>query len=254
MTIFLLETDTRHSLLHRQKIFRDKVQTKITSNSTKLLGAGTADEPVDVDAGDVPHDEDSPVPVRREEDEDVRLEDIPMIDQPDEGADSKVRGEKRPRRPRRGDSADDAINLPSDEGDDTNQSDYENPDDASDSGSSVLPARPSKRHRAQPLPGDDDTGDSEAKKKLHMHITYEGFAIYGRVLCLVVKRRDGAGGFAGRGIAGAGIASASTGGAGAGRQQTGAAAKAAGQATMENWIASTQVQQVVEGEEGEIEE
>jgi hypothetical protein len=70
----------------------------------------------------------------------------------------------------------------------------------------------------------------------------------------VVKRRDGAGGFAGRGIAGAGIASASTGGAGAGRQQTGAAAKAAGQATMENWIASTQVQQVVEGEEGEIEE
>jgi hypothetical protein len=77
-----------------------------------------------------------------------------------------------------------------------------------------------------------DTASSEShnkgdeKKKMAMDVSYEGFAIYGRVLCLVIRRRSGA------------------------PQQRGgnskandipASAKPAGQAKMENWISSTQI-------------
>ena len=37
-------------------------------------------------------------------------------------------------------------------------------------------------------------GESEDKKKLDMDLSYDGFSIYGRILCLVVKRRGGKGG------------------------------------------------------------
>lgn len=54
-------------------------------------------------------------------------------------------------------------------------------------------------------------------------ISYEGFAIYGRVLCLVIKRRGP------RALASSG---------GSGRPLTG---RPGGQAVMENWITSTQL-------------
>ena len=62
--------------------------------------------------------------------------------------------------------------------------------------------------------GDDD------KKKMALETMYDGFTIYGRILCLVVKRRGTA---RGKDLAGG-----------------------AGQAMMEEWIASTQ------GGEGQI--
>lgn len=82
------------------------------------------------------------------------------------------------------------------------------------------------------------------KKKLAMDISYEGFSIYGRVLCLVVKRRNG--GHKGKGKA---VATIST---GSGSSSSAAAACASirggpqsaargGQAVMENWITSTQM-------------
>jgi len=67
---------------------------------------------------------------------------------------------------------------------------------------------PSKRAKAADAAADD-------KKKMGLRTTYDGFAIYGRVLCLVVKRREGARG-------------------------KGPAAVGAGKAMMEEWIASTQ--------------
>lgn len=70
---------------------------------------------------------------------------------------------------------------------------------------------PSKRAK-----GADDAADD--KKKMGMRTTYDGFAIYGRVLCLVVKRREGAPG-------------------------KGPTAVGAGKAMMEEWIASTQAPQ-----------
>lgn len=73
----------------------------------------------------------------------------------------------------------------------------------------------SDRPAAEEGDGDDD------KKKMGMRTTYDGFSIYGRILCLVVKRKGGA--------KGKGVDSGSGGGAG-------------GQAMMEDWIASTQME------------
>ncbi|KAK8074721.1 hypothetical protein PG997_009384 [Apiospora hydei] len=61
-----------------------------------------------------------------------------------------------------------------------------------------------------------------------MDISYEGFSIYGRVLCLVVKRRD---------------QSNATGSGGGG-----AIGKGGGTAMMENFIISTQVPAGAEAE------
>ncbi|KAH6697923.1 hypothetical protein EV126DRAFT_401960 [Verticillium dahliae] len=74
---------------------------------------------------------------------------------------------------------------------------------------------------------DDDDGDGDDKKKMAMDVSFDGFAIHGRVLCLVVKRRD-----THRAPAASGRSAASA--------APGAAAPA-GQAVMENWISSTQM-------------
>lgn len=93
---------------------------------------------------------------------------------------------------------------------------------------------PAKRRRDN-ASADELEGGRDDKKKLAMDISYEGFAIYGRVLCLVVKRREGSGKgkgvdvAAGRGKAG-GLSSAAPGG------QAG---------MMENWITSTQLPEAV---------
>ncbi|KHJ31323.1 hypothetical protein EV44_g5616 [Erysiphe necator] len=66
-------------------------------------------------------------------------------------------------------------------------------------------------------PKNQDSSGSEEEledKKMEIRTTYEGFTIYGRVLCLIVKRRDGSGK---------------------------ASSEPIGQATMENWISSTQL-------------
>ena len=77
--------------------------------------------------------------------------------------------------------------------------------------------------------GDNDHGsdrgedDGDGKKKLGFRTSYAGFAIYGRILCLVVKRKTG-------------------GGVGKGKEMRGGA----GQAMMEEWI-GTQVAREEEG-------
>ena len=60
---------------------------------------------------------------------------------------------------------------------------------------------------------------SDDKKKLGFNTSYDGFSIYGKVVCLIVKRRV---------PKALGITSASS---------------SAGQATMEDWIVSTQMPQ-----------
>lgn len=80
------------------------------------------------------------------------------------------------------------------------------------------------------------------KKKLAMDISYEGFSIYGRVLCLVIKRRDGFAGGKGKGKA---VATTSATGSTASTTvrggRGGQSAAPGGQAVMENWITSTQM-------------
>ncbi|KAF4340564.1 hypothetical protein FBEOM_5504 [Fusarium beomiforme] len=190
VSIFLTETSTRHSLLYKTKHFRDKLPPKLESNSYKLIGE-TDRVPVDVD-------DEYRVPVLQEEDDDeVKLADIPV-------AETTTRRSKRQR----------GLQDP---GQDDNDEAFEDDETASAIEiNSDTEAPPHKRHRARTNNGPDGNED---KKKLAMDVSYEGFAIYGQVLCLVVKKRANA--------------AASSG--------AGAKARPEGQATMENWISSTQV-------------
>jgi hypothetical protein len=100
-----------------------------------------------------------------------------------------------------------------------------------DSGDDERTGPPPSKRRKEKGP-DKDAGDD--KKKLAMDISYEGFAIYGRVLCLVVKRRDGSGARGGSATALSGA-----------KSQTG---RPGGQAMMESWITSTQLPEAAEDE------
>lgn len=79
---------------------------------------------------------------------------------------------------------------------------------------------------SKPEPATFTTSNEETldeKKKMFLETEYDGFSIYGRILCLVVKRRGGA----------KGASSSASNAMGSGQ----------GQAMMEGWIASTQVGQ-----------
>ncbi|KAH9892104.1 hypothetical protein F4778DRAFT_324968 [Xylariomycetidae sp. FL2044] len=226
VSIFLTETSTRHSLVTKHKHFHDTTQTKLTSNSGRLIGA-TNETPVDVDAAAA-----SPPPaIRREgsddEDPTVALYAIPAID---ETAASGSRRAKRPRRntdtsadPNAADPNSDIEVISDDQEDAEADDDGLFVDSPQDSNMAPPPAKRRKEVDAA------DEGDDD-KKKLAMDISYEGFSIYGRVLCLVVKRRDGHNTNLARSSA-----------ANAGGTAIGAAKAGGGQTMMENFIISTQV-------------
>jgi hypothetical protein len=214
VAIFLTETNTRHSLLHKRKHFRDKTQTKLKSNSTKLTGE-TSDEPIDVDAVLLDTDgyDVAPLPVVfREESDDsgeVMLADIPSVDQ------TEQRGTRAKRRRVIADSGGD------DDDDDVEEIGSDGSDEAwAPERHGVGAGDEDEAEEAEAAPQDD-------KKKLAMDISYEGFAIYGRVLCLVVKRRDRY-----HGRPGVGSMASTT---------SGSAQSQPGIAMMEDWITSTQL-------------
>lgn len=185
--MFLTETSTRHSLLSKKKHFREKLP-KMRSNSSKLI-AETSEAPVDVDVDNVPM-------LREDSDDDnIQLADIPLARS---DSDAKVRnqlgGASHSEEP--GDAEQNVVEIGSDDED-------------------------SLFVRADAL--GDAAADEDDKKKLAMDISYDGFAIYGQVLCLVIRRRETAN---------------QTGRA---RAAGSANAKLDGQAKMENWITSTQM-------------
>ncbi|RYP76564.1 hypothetical protein DL771_001633 [Monosporascus sp. 5C6A] len=259
VSIFLTETSTRHSLLTKHKHFHDTTQTKLTSNNAGRLVGAASEAPIDVD---------DPAVVagllrREESDEDVgaALAAIPaaVVDVDadetmagrssggDHGADGR-RPAKRPRRNTTQEAGDVArlsqesdvepIISDDEDGDDDDEDALfvdRSPDDGDYSG---LP--PAKRHKGRAAAATaypDGGGGGDDKKKLAMDISYEGFSIYGRVLCLVVKRRDGGT------TKGTGSSSGqAAGGAGGGRGgSTSTKVGGGGQAMMENFIISTQV-------------
>lgn len=189
--MFLTETSTRHSLLTKRKHFREKLPGMMTSNSSKLI-AETNETPFDVDSETVA----APVRVEEEsDDEGVQLSAIPM-----------ATSTRRRRRHRPGAGA---LEDEADENSDHSAIEIDSDDEQPSS-------KRTGRGRVNALDKDDDE-DEDDKKKLAMDISYEGFAIYGRVLCLVVKRREQktVGGTDGN--------------------------NPSGQAKMENWITSTQI-------------
>lgn len=105
------------------------------------------------------------------------------------------------------------------------------PDEADRGGGGVVADIPKEESREELFISEDSASDEEAakpppqnsnnnqddKKKTALDTTYDGFSIYGRILCLVVKRRGGAKG-----------------------KEAAAGGHGTGQAMMEEWIASTQ--------------
>jgi hypothetical protein len=206
VSIFLTETDTRHSLLKKHKHFRDKAPARLQSNTNKLTGE-TSDNPVNLDL-------DGNVPVLREEsdDEGDALANIPTAPEPR----SMRQKRQRPVSP------DDEF--------DEDEDDFEVFQENEESPAAPIEVDsdadqpPSKHPRETKGALDQEDGMDDDKKKMAMDISYEGFAIYGRVLCLVVRRRDNP-----KNPLKASAAS------------TGGAVKPSGQANMDNWITSTQI-------------
>ncbi|KAL7787378.1 hypothetical protein V8C37DRAFT_390541 [Trichoderma ceciliae] len=196
VSVFLTETSTRHSLLTKHKFVRERGPSAMQSNASKLI-AETNASPIDVDADDF-------APIRIEEDSDnegVALSDIPSA--------NTRRQAKRQR----------SNTIENDDADEFEDSDDDDDDD--DESAPVIDVdsdshRPlSKRLRGPTKPPASESEGrfhDDHKKKLAMDVSYEGFAIYGRVLCLIVKKRE-----------------------------TKAQQNLGGQARMENWITSTQI-------------
>ncbi|KAI3324528.1 hypothetical protein HD806DRAFT_48224 [Xylariaceae sp. AK1471] len=238
VSIFLTETSTRHSLVTKHKHFHDTTQTKLTSNSGRLISE-TNGAPVDVDAVA----ELAPIIRHESDDEDavVTLAAVPAINET--AASDTTRRSKRARSSTDVDASADAV-VGHVVGDQNTQFEVISDEDGAGGDDDDLfvqsPTRetsrppPAKRRRAAATAGEDEDDD---KKKLAMDISYEGFSIYGRVLCLVVKRRDGSvADLTGR----SGNAStAAAGGSRSNAAKTGG--RGQGQTMMENFIISTQI-------------
>ncbi|KAK5630541.1 hypothetical protein RRF57_006256 [Xylaria bambusicola] len=240
VSIFLTETSTRHTLVTKHKHFHDTTQTKLKSNSGRLISEAS-DAPIGPDV----IAESAPVILREESDDEdaaVALADIPAVDEA--APNNETRRPKRARSNTHADAdadADSTAGLIS--GEQNNQvevisdEDYANEDD--DGLFVQSPAReppPAKRRKPASVhtPAENNGDD---KKKLTMDISYEGFSIYGRVLCLVVKRRDGGG--ADRAERNANVSVPSAGCSGNNRAK--AVSRGRGQAMMEDFIISTQI-------------
>jgi hypothetical protein len=178
--VFLTESSARHSVMVKTREFKDAGAEGLRSNSSRMLGAEDGEEPEEVGLHDVPTLDDASGVVELSEDDDDQ------VAQPVQAPDAQL-----------------AI------------SDTDTPDNNGD-------ARRSKRPRATTRPGTTSPHEPRAakrprgaddEKKMAADTTYEGFAIYGWALCVVVKRRDGRARDAGAGRRGA---------------------------MMEDWIASTQ--------------
>jgi hypothetical protein len=133
--------------------------------------------------------------IRREdsEDEGLNLHDLPAAEDEVSDADSLFVADEGSRRSKR-----------------TRATAATNIDSSPESSPGFEPA--AKRRKESDLLRGEEQGDD--KKKMVMDTSYDGFSIYGRVLCLVVKRKDAKG----KGPA-----------------------KSGGQVMMEDWITSTQM-------------
>lgn len=156
VVIFLKELSTRHVLLTKQKSFVDKPRLK--SNSSKLTGwLNNTDNLTAGSEGSGQRATD--ILQEDEDDEVVELYNIPAANT---GSKRKAQGED-----------DEALILSSDE----------------EPAFQTQEERGSKRHKraaTRPQPASEEVDD---KKKLAMNTSFDGFRIYGRTLCLVVKRK-----------------------------------------------------------------
>lgn len=164
MSIFLKENSTRHSLITKQKQFSDKPKIKSTGN--RLTGwLNTSENPIRID-----EDKEPPAILQEEDDDVVELKDIP-----------KAGGSKKRKSVDGKDNEDDDALFVS-----SSDEEY----------FATQRANPSKRRKQTKTPEEvpeepvEDEGDQDDKKKLLLDTSYDGFSIYGRILCLIVTRKS----------------------------------------------------------------
>lgn len=174
VSIFLTETSTRHSLLIKSKDFTQRKQ-RIRSNSGKMTGwLNASKDNEQAQALDETNKQgvDAPVIIREEEDEDdtraaIKLSDIPEA--PSKGSKNQKSQQSRSRTAVAvGSNKEDAEEINSDDGNNLNEDDEDE----------------ANRIRRSTTFTEDVVDD---KKKLLLHTTYDGFSIYGRILCLIVN-------------------------------------------------------------------
>lgn len=180
VAVFLTEVSARHSIIRKEKRALGENKPRLGTARGKLAGAGTRGVPVEVDQADE-------IEIIREEISEARpkLLDIPLAKHGGEPLETgSVRAE--------------GLFV----------SDVSDEEETQESRSA---RRQPHNQRSEPM---DFDGGEDDKKKLKLYTTYDGFSIYGRILCLVVKRR----------------------GLSRGKEPV----RETGQAMMEEWITSTQ--------------
>lgn len=186
VAVFLTEISARHSILRKEKRAMGEKKARLGTTDGRLTGAGTGDAPVEVDQdGDVE-------PIREDSQERgvVNILDIPL--------------------------AEDGFGVSEPNKQDSEQEEGLFVSDESGEEEDPQQKKPSKRRRGKRASTlIHAEADEDIKAKMSLKTTYDGFSIYGRILCLVVKRR----------------------GMAKGNESVGRT----GQATMEEWITSTQL-------------
>ncbi|EME48379.1 hypothetical protein DOTSEDRAFT_67439 [Dothistroma septosporum NZE10] len=165
IAIFLKETSSRHSLLTKEKEFTKK--ERINGNGGKLTGwLNNSENPIRLDEDEAP-----PEVLREEGDDDV----VALNDIPEAGSPVAGNGKKRK-------SVGDA------EAEDEDALFVSSSDEEFFATQRAKPAKKRKRAAAEPEPEDVEE-EQEEKKKLGLNTSYDGFSIYGRILCLIVTRK-----------------------------------------------------------------
>lgn len=209
VAVFMMETDTRHAVLKKQKHFKAPKNKGRAIDIDALTGNSTSDA-IDVDApGNLREESDdveglslSNIPSAPEAEKDGEDDDLVETQDPNQDSETSqtLRRSARSKRPRAESTASESLFV-----------------SQSPESSSAFGTQPPPQKRAKPAAADEDEEMSDDKKKMRMRTTYDGYSIYGRILCLIVKR----------------LGDGST-------MPTSGKKQAGGRASMENWIASTQ--------------
>ncbi|KAG9658333.1 hypothetical protein KCU95_g7576, partial [Aureobasidium melanogenum] len=150
VSIFLTETSTSHAMLTKQKTFTQK--PRLESNASKLTNYFGNNTETAIHVHD---DEEAPAVLLEEDAEEVAMRDIPEANNTN-------------KRSRNDDEDDEHIFVQS-EGDEEEET----------------PQPRKKKTKVKDTTQDEE----EDKKKMGIKTAYEGFSIYGRILCLIVKRK-----------------------------------------------------------------
>ncbi|KAH0362257.1 hypothetical protein KCU65_g8195, partial [Aureobasidium melanogenum] len=153
VSIFLTETSTSHAMLTKQKTFTQK--PRLQSNTSKLTNYFGNNTDTAIHIHD---DEEAPAVLLEEDAEEVTMNDIP-----------EANTHKRSRADN--DSDDEHIFVQSEDDDDSEQE------------------VPQPRKKKPKVKDQDTEEEGDDKKKMGIKTQYEGFSIYGRILCLIVKRK-----------------------------------------------------------------